>query len=129
MFENKTKPELERGNYLVYTDEPDTVYDSPGGGGGGGVSPFEISFDKGDVTCNFTYNDLVNSISGNQFVFAVAEKMPATPPSTDIGYGVFILYFAGTDGVDGYSASFISGSSITVMFTSSDPDAVMEYTV
>lgn len=35
MFENKTKPELEAGNYLVYTDEPGTVV-SPGSGGGGG---------------------------------------------------------------------------------------------
>lgn len=32
------KPELEQGNYLVYTDEPDTVYDNAGGGGGGGAA-------------------------------------------------------------------------------------------
>lgn len=121
------KPELERGNFIAYTDEPNTIVDNAGGGG---VAPFEITFgDGGTITVNFSYNDLIEAISGNQFVYAVAENMPATPPSTDIGYGVFILYFAGTDGTGGYSASFISGSSMTMEFTSSDPDAVMQYTI
>ena len=31
-----TKPELEEGNYIAYTDEPDTVVDAGSGGGGGG---------------------------------------------------------------------------------------------
>lgn len=31
----KPKPELEEGNYIAYTDEPDTVVDAGSGGGGG----------------------------------------------------------------------------------------------
>lgn len=33
---NIPKPELERGNYICYADEPDTIFDNAGGGGGGG---------------------------------------------------------------------------------------------
>lgn len=32
----KPKPELEEGNYIAYTNEPDTVVDAGSGGGGGG---------------------------------------------------------------------------------------------
>lgn len=43
---NIPKPELERGNYLVYTNEPDTVIDSAGGGGGGGgdEAAYDVTF-------------------------------------------------------------------------------------
>lgn len=38
----KPKPELEEGNYIAYTNEPDTVVDSAGSGGGGeGGGQFE----------------------------------------------------------------------------------------
>ena len=47
----KTKPELEEGNFIVYTNEPDTVVDSADiGGGGSGASdvfeeyPFRVVF-------------------------------------------------------------------------------------
>lgn len=33
VFDNKTKPELEAGNYIAYTDEPDTIVSAGGGGG------------------------------------------------------------------------------------------------
>ena len=39
---NIPKPDLERGNYLCYTDEPDTIVDNSGGGGGG--EPYEMNF-------------------------------------------------------------------------------------
>lgn len=37
----KTKPELEEGSYIAYTDEPDTVVDAGSGGGGEGGGQFE----------------------------------------------------------------------------------------
>ena len=33
---NIPKPELERGNYICYADEPNIIVDNTGGGGGGG---------------------------------------------------------------------------------------------
>lgn len=41
---NIPKPDLERGNYLVYTNEPDTVVDSPGSGGGGSGESYDVDF-------------------------------------------------------------------------------------
>ena len=45
MFENKTKPELEAGNFIAYADEPNTVVSgSGGGGGGGGGDAYDVMF-------------------------------------------------------------------------------------
>ena len=47
----KTKSELEEGNYIVYTDEPDTIVDAGSGGGGGnlGKCTFTIIIDSVDL--------------------------------------------------------------------------------
>lgn len=38
----KTKPELEEDNFIVYTNEPDTVVDSADIGGGGQFEPYDL---------------------------------------------------------------------------------------
>lgn len=67
---NIPKPDLERGNYLVYTDEPDTVYDNAGGGGGGAA--FDLDYDSSQLDPyipTFTYNQVKNAIERGNFPF------------------------------------------------------------
>ena len=58
-FDNKTKPELERGNYIVYTDEPNTVVN---GSGGGAVQTLIADYDSGSdayvLDTEITFNEI-----------------------------------------------------------------------
>lgn len=83
----KTKPELEEGNFIVYTNEPDTFVDSAdiGGGGGEGGEEYAVKivfknlngavtlsdFDKPPVTVNGVSIELVEEgAEGNTAVAA-----------------------------------------------------------
>lgn len=78
MFENKTKPELERGNFIAYADEPNTIVDNAGGGGGGG---------GGSSICQLPYDyNLISDDADKK-----AEQAAAFKEGIDNGCTVFVM--------------------------------------
>jgi len=99
------KPELERGNYICYADEPNTIVDNAGGGGegggggGGGVVflPATYNAETDLVTVDFTYNDVAGYIADN--------KLPVL--SDNLGNVFCILNYSFSEIDSQYVVSFL----------------------
>lgn len=118
------KPELERGNYIAYSDEPNTVVSGSGGGGGGGgdgVAVFRATAEQigGDwvEVVDFTYNDII----------AKAENKPVFLIDFDSGNALCWLLVSATSTGGTYAAAF-EGTGSKLLYTASNPDDVMEAT-
>lgn len=71
IFENKTKPELEAGNFIAYTDEPNTVVS--GSGGGGGIAVFNIDVDSNNTYIpTFTYSEVKEAVISGKIPYTKA---------------------------------------------------------
>lgn len=123
MFENKTKPELERGNFIAYADEPGTVIS----GSGGGAAYLELDFDglqEPPYVPQFTYTDAKNGIAAGKFVCARAVySVGGLVPGDDDTYNVIELLPVLTvfdNGEDSYNVT-----TMDYRFTASSPDATM----
>lgn len=71
MFENKTKPELEAGNYIAYADEPNTVVS-----GSGGIVFLEFDYDNGVYVPKFTYNEAKTAFLAGNFLYVRGVYSP-----------------------------------------------------
>lgn len=63
------KPELEQGNFIAYTDEPNTVVS--GSGGGGGTVYLNMAYDADSTPSyipEFSYNDVKNNVEAGKIV-------------------------------------------------------------
>lgn len=122
MFDNKTKPELERGNFIAYADEPNTIVDSAGGGGGGGgggAAFFMMHYDA-DLERNvaeFTYNQVKEAFMAGQVPYV---KLIYDQERSFQGNLVLVTLLSGTEG------SYNILLSDNGAFYASDPDAIME---
>lgn len=125
MFENKTKPELEAGNFIAYADEPNTVVS--GSGGGGGAVYLELNFDKSKeppYIPAFTYNDVRDNLEAGKFVFArsvysVSGMIPGDDSSYDV-IEILPVQTAYDNGEDSYNVK-----TMDYRFTATDPDDIM----
>lgn len=124
MFENKTKPELEAGNYIAYTDEPNTVVDNAGGGGGVVVyldAEYDVESDTPSYIAKFSYNDVKNSVEAGNFVCLRTVY-------TDPGSGTGIFEMRPVSGMQEESDPV--GYSVfaeRLIFTADAPDIPMTY--
>lgn len=118
MFDNKTKPELEAGNYIAYADEPNTIV-SGSGGGGGGVAVFRATAEQvgGNwvEVVDFTYNDII----------AEAENKPVFLIDFDQGNALCWLLVAATSTGGTYTVALKGSGANDLLFTALDPDQVM----
>lgn len=125
MFENKTKPELEAGNFIAYSDEPNTVVSGSGGGGGGGAVFLEAEFvDKSSpLVPKFSFNDVKNALDAGQVVFV--KIIAGEEPQTDINYAlVYHLAINETPGDEAYAVNANAGTGI-FLFSASNPTVAM----
>lgn len=122
---NIPKPDLERGNYLVYTDEPDTVIDSTGGGGGGGGVYFDAEYDieseTPSYTAKFSYNDVKNSVESGKIV---CLRSVYTDPGSEANIIEIDLVSNLFENPDPVEYTVLAGK---LSFTAADPDALMTY--
>lgn len=72
---NVPKPDLERGAYIVYTDEPGEIL-SPGSTGGGGAAFYEVEMntDTGEMTLSATYSELLEKIESGIVCYGVLSE-------------------------------------------------------
>ena len=72
---NVPKHDLERGAYIVYTDEPGEVL-SPGSTGGGGVAFYEVEMnaDTGAMTLSATYSELLEKMESGAVCYGVLSE-------------------------------------------------------
>lgn len=119
---NIPKPELERGNYITYSDEPGTIYEpdsGDGGGEGGSLACFELEYDSSQLVPyvpTFTYNEVKNAVENGGFAFLRSTNQTEgfdhieTFPVSDV-----------TDnGIDTYNVA-----TVDMTFKATDPDTIM----
>ena len=87
---NITKPELERGNFIAYSDEPNTIVDNAGGGGGGGEDLIlELSYDADleyyVLDTVITYNEVKAAFDAGKKIYYVAAYETETGAEETIG--------------------------------------------
>lgn len=117
------KPELERGNYICYADEPGAIV-SPGsgGGGGGGVAVFEANYDVEDerYVPEFSYNDVKSAWNEGKICLAHLHYDTGSyiQENRDIIYDIQEKYES--------SEYNYYVECKTTAFYSNDPDAIME---
>ena len=114
---NVPKPELERGNYITYTDEPGEVL-SPGSTGGG-VVYMELDFDSSQTPPyipKFTYNEVMNSFVAGKFV-CTRSIFTANGNNVVEVSPVQTVY---DNGENEYNVS-----TMEYRFTATDPDSIM----
>lgn len=128
IFENKTKPELEAGNFIAYSDEPNTVVSGSGGGGGGGdgaVVYLQADPDGGSppkLVPQFSFNQVKNALSAGKF--AVIKSSDGLD-TTDFLYIETLTEFPGDDENDpDYEVTARIGAG-QITFISNDPDKLM----
>lgn len=122
---NVPKPDLERGAYIVYTDEPGEVI-SPGSTGGGGAVFLDADFVAigSPLVPKFSFNDVKNALDAGKAVFI---KWTA-----DSGTGMYNVNYAlvlsqvvdETPGDEAYSVTAFDGSN-SLSFSATDPDDPM----
>ena len=118
MFENKTKPELESGNFIAYADEPNTIVS--GSGGGAVYLEAEYIVESETYTPKFSYNDVKNAVEAGKIVFirsaysndSGADLIETHPVNTVATYSDPVEYAVFAD---------------RLRFTADDPDAQMTY--
>lgn len=122
---NMPKSELERGSFIAYADEPNTVIS--GSGGGGGAVYLELNFDKSKeppYIPAFTYNDVRdNLVAGKSVYFRSVYSVSGIEPGDDSPYNVIeILPVIQTadNGEDSYNVTTMDFS-----FTATNPDDIM----
>lgn len=123
MFENKTKPELEAGNFIAYADEPNTVV-SGSGGGGGGIVYLQADPDEGGVTLvpQFSFNQVKNALSAGKFAVIKSSNGAGT---TDFLYVETLEELPGDEENDPvYNVTARLGAG-QITFTSNDPEKLM----
>lgn len=117
MFENKTKPELEAGNYIAYTDEPNAVV-SGSGGGGGGIAVFNIEVDENGVyNPTFTYNEVKEAVISGKTPFT---KAVFTDPTGVTSYETSPIFNVADNASDSYSITDYNGN-----YVATSPDELM----
>ncbi len=118
MFENKTKPELERGNFIAYADEPGTVIS--GSGGGGAIVYLQADPDGGSppkLVPQFSFNQVKSALESGKF--AIIKTFDGGD-TTDFLYIETLTEAPGEE----YEVTALMGNG-TVTFTSNDPDKLM----
>lgn len=114
---NVPKPELERGAYIVYTDEPGEVL-SPGSTGGGGIVYLQADREAGSplLVPQFSFNQVKSAFeSGNLAIIKAADEI-----MTDY------LYVENLTEVPGDVYNIIASYGVgEISFTSNDPDELM----
>lgn len=72
---NVPKPELDRGSYIVYTDEPGEIM-PPGSTGGGGIAFYEVEMnaDTGAMTLSATYSELLEKMESGAVCYGVIAE-------------------------------------------------------
>ena len=122
---NVPKPDLERGAYIVYTDEPGEVL-SPGSAGGGGAVFLEADFVQigSPLVPKFSFNDVKNALDAGQAVF-IKWVLDSGSGMVNVNYLLVIqLTIDETPGDEAYSAVATDGSN-THSFSATDPDEPM----
>ena len=115
---NVPKPDLERGAYIVYTDEPGEVL-SPGSAGGGGAVYLELETDHSQTPPyipKFTYNDVKNNLLAGKFVYTRSIYSFEGQNFIEI----FPVQTAIDNGLDEYDVA-----TSDTAFTATDPDVFM----
>lgn len=124
IFENKTKPELEAGNFIAYSDEPNTVV-SGSGGGGGGIVYLQADPDGGSppkLVPQFSFNQVKSALESGKFAIIKSFDGRVT---TDFLYIEALMEDPGDDenNPDYEVTARMGVGSIT--FISNDPDKLM----
>ena len=65
---NMPKSELERGSFIAYADEPNTVVSGSGGGGGAVYLEAEYIVESETYIPKFSYNDVKNAVEAGKIV-------------------------------------------------------------
>ena len=115
---NVPKPDLERGAYIVYTDEPGEVL-SPGSAGGGGAVYLELDFDSSQTPPyipKFTYNDVMDNLLAGKFVYTRSVFSASGNNVVEVSP----VQTAYDNGEDAYNVS-----TMEYRFTATDPDDIM----
>lgn len=123
MMTNVPKSDLERGAYIVYTDEPGEVL-SPGSTGGGAVFLEADSAGLGSpLVPKFSFNDVKNALDADKAVFI---KWTSGEDALQIIIYSLVtqLSFDETPGNEAYSVIAETQGNIYV-FSATDPDATM----
>ena len=121
IFENKTKPELERGNFIAYADDPNTIVDNAGGGGGGGAAFLLAPFGDSGIEPQFSFNQVKAFVDANTPVFIKSET------SNDEEGEIAILQVCGIDWITGstYNVQMLDSAGDAITLKSTDPDENM----
>lgn len=118
---NIPKPELERGAYIVYTDESGEVL-SPGSTGGGGVVFLEAEYNnEGDAAHyvpKFTYNDAKNAFLAGNFLYV---RVVYSADNVYTHYESFAVDQLVDNGTDEFTLTTTDPS-----FKATSPDELME---
>lgn len=123
MFENKTKPELEAGNYIAYTDEPNTVVSGSGGGGGAVFLEADEGGPDTPLTPKFSFNDVKNALEAGQAVFI--KTVASEGMQTNMNYMlVYSLAMDETPDDEAYTVVASEGAGV-FLFEATDPNATM----
>lgn len=126
MFENKTKPELEAGNFIAYADEPGTVVSGSGGGGGGGAVFLDADFVElgSPLVPKFSFNDVKNALDAGQAVF-IKWTMDSGAGQINVNYALVLqLVIDETPDDELYTVSATDGSN-ALTFSATDPTVAM----
>lgn len=122
MFENKTKPELERGNFIAYADEPNAVVSGSGGGGGAVFLEADYVDRESPLEPKFSFNDVKNALDAGKVVF-IKYVIDGVPVSTNYKL-VYSVAVDETPGDESYIVSAVEGAT-TYIFSATDPNATM----
>lgn len=114
---NMPKPELEAGNFIAYTDEPNTVIS--GSGGGGGIAVFNIEVDENGVyNPTFTYNEVKEAVISGKTPFTKAVFTDSTGVTS---YETSPIFNVADNASDSYSVTDYNGN-----YVATSPDELMQ---
>lgn len=117
---NVPKPELDRGAYIVYTDEPGEVL-SPGSTGGGGNAVFIINVDPDHRTYSptFTYNEVKEAVISGKLPFT---KAVFSEPTGATSYEISPIFNLVDNASDNFSITDYNNT-----YVATDPDVLMQH--
>lgn len=127
MFENKTKPELEAGNFIAYADEPNTIVSGSGGGGGGGTVYLMSSYEDELIVPEFSFKDVKDAVDNNSSVFVKQLIFSSEDKNYTLNL-MRVFEIDWSDSLSHYNVSVSLGSE-TFVFTASSQDETMHLSI
>lgn len=121
---NIPKPELERGNFIAYTDEPNTIVSGSGGGGGAVFLEADYVGIDAPLTPKFSFNDVKNALDSGQAVFVKWTALGEDGQVNIVYCSVQALSYNETPGDEAYSVIAESQGNVLI-FKATDPNATM----